>query len=512
MAIHWIRNCVGSHSQCNGGLRSGFFPTRVVDLGSSETIKEPMILERANILEPFVALSHRWGQHGLPKTTLSNISDRKRSLSVTTLSKTMQEVFTVVKKLGFRYVWIDALCIIQDSRDDWLIESAKMSDVFSAAVLTLAVADSDDHSTGLFRPRQARCVRPVRFEKFCLPRKARLWFEGEGVLYLMPSSPKVNKGIRPRGPLDSRGWVLQEQILSPRIPYYGNGELFWDCINLSASESSPVSASLLEDEKSAETWALKFIRRAITGTDGASIDQKYLKDAWLNLVINYTSRNLTYPTDKLVAIEGIVVSIQRIFYEAIAAGLWKEGLWRQLTWWSTSPRPASSLQSDGLGFLAPSWSWLNARGPINYHNSIPHSKGSSEFRELTSSIQVINIRTETIMRESEIQGELTVIGYCFPYLLTPNDCRTRAWKGFHKKTLNKGQWFLDDTFELPLKIECLILAEDYDLKVLVCLCMIPSPKRDDSFCRIGLCHWDGLLHDVERFTECAPTKRKLTIV
>ena len=74
------------------------------------------------------------------------------------------------------------ICIIQDSKNDWLAESAKMSDVFRSAVLTIAVADSEDHSEGIFRPRTAHCPRPVRFEEFRLPRRVRSWYRLDGRL------------------------------------------------------------------------------------------------------------------------------------------------------------------------------------------------------------------------------------------------------------------------------------------------------------------------------------------
>ncbi|KAF2805765.1 HET-domain-containing protein, partial [Mytilinidion resinicola] len=284
------------------------------------------LLEANSYRGPYVALSHQWGLSTLPSTTLANIEQRRQSIPLAGLTTTMRDAISIVRSMGLRYLWLDVLCIVQDSKEDWLAESAKMADVYRSAILTLAVADAEDHTEGIFRPREAHCVRPVRFEDFRMPRRERSWFDGEGALYIVPSSHQVAKGIRPRGPLDSRGWILQEQLLSPRILYYGKGEIFWDCVSTSASESSPTI-------------------------------QRYMEDVWIELVQNYSARTLTRPLDKLVAMEGILSSVEQIFGDVVVAGLWRHGLWRQLTWWTESMKRNVNSQSTSAKFTAPSWSW-----------------------------------------------------------------------------------------------------------------------------------------------------------
>ena len=510
VAIHWIRTCVTRHRQCNPGLCSRFFPTRIIDLGSPGEAHEPVIVEHAETFEPYVALSHRWGDAGLPQTTLANIAQRKRSVSVTELSKTMQEAIAVVRSLGFRYLWIDALCIIQDSKEDWLRESLRMSEVFKSAILTIAVTDSDHHSKGVFTAREASCVRPVRFEDFRMPRTSRSWFDGEGVLYVLPSAGKASKGVRPNGALDSRGWVLQEQLLSPRILYYSRGELFWDCVTVSASESSPISSSLLADDRSSETWALKLIRRVVTSATDVAAARKHMGAAWLELATNYSARKLSNPKDKLMAMEGILIRGSVLtFGDALVSGMWKSDLWKQLTWWTPGPNLDSHIEEPK--FLAPSWSWMSTDGPISYLNSLHRSKGVTEFKELAPSMEILDVRVETISREAEMRGILAVLGYTFPYRLTADDLREPIWKSFNRKKLNRGRWWFETRAKIPVDIECLVLAEDNDLKMLVCLCIVPSGEADGSFRRIGLCHWEGLIHDIGRFTVQPETRRRLTI-
>jgi hypothetical protein len=465
-----------------------------------------MLVEGASLLGPYVALSHQWGDAELPKTTLANIQQRRRSISRAALSKTIQDAISIVRELGFRYLWIDVLCIIQDSESDWLNQSATMGDVFRSAVLTLAVADSKDHSEGIFRPRQAQCVRPIRFEDFRMSRRIRSWFDGEGCLYLIPGTQKVAQGVRPRGPLDSRGWILQEQMLSPRILYYGRGELFWECIELSASESCPVSACLLSDDNSAESWAFRLLRKTISASADMAVAESRVQDAWMEFVKNYSARTHTYQSDKFVAIEGILSSMGRIYDDPIVAGMWKRNLWRQLTWWMEAPQSGSNRSPR---FTAPSWSWLNTQSSVFYHNTLRFGEGS-DFKDLVSSVEIQNVTTETVARDAEIRGTLTVAGETFPHVLTADDFKTPAWRFFHRRGMNKARWWLDEGLKLPTDILCLILAQDATTKMLVCLCLLPV-EGESLYKRVGLCHWDGLQHSVPRFTKAELVKQEITI-
>jgi hypothetical protein len=96
-----------------------FTPTRLVDLGDLKTANNPRLVTTRPVDEPYVALSHLWGREGLPITTLSNLNDHSQVIAMDTLSETIKDAMHIVKRLGLRYLWIDALCIVQDSKEDW---------------------------------------------------------------------------------------------------------------------------------------------------------------------------------------------------------------------------------------------------------------------------------------------------------------------------------------------------------------------------------------------------------
>lgn len=206
--VYWLSRCLEGHSQCRHNHASKHLPTRILEIGDIEGEQTLRLRQHVNLHVPYVALSHRWGVRGLPVTTLENIADRLKGIPAAELSETMRNAITVVRSLGYRYLWIDALCIIQDSTDDWLSEASKMSSVFNGAVLTLAVADAEDHTKGIFRKRVARCTRPFHIPYMRgIPHRDRVNVDGEAHYYIFPRSDLVGTGTRPKGTLDTRGWM-----------------------------------------------------------------------------------------------------------------------------------------------------------------------------------------------------------------------------------------------------------------------------------------------------------------
>lgn len=204
MALGWHENCTRDHTRCKPESHAGYFPTRVLDIRSSKISGRVRLMNDPSLREPYVALSHRWGTESLPTTMCHNLATRLEGFSMSELSPTMRDAVRIVQSLHYDYIWIDALCIVQDSEEDWLSEASKMSNVFSNAAVTVAVADSVQHSQGIFRARQTGFARP-----FCIPYlrdrpyRERADFDGEGEFYLFPDTQEV----RSRGPLDTRGWM-----------------------------------------------------------------------------------------------------------------------------------------------------------------------------------------------------------------------------------------------------------------------------------------------------------------
>ncbi len=145
LAESWIEGCRNEHVACTQRRDDSFAPTRLIDIGSATKdapITPRLILGSICEVDEYLALSHCWGTASgeqVPKTTNENLAERMVGIRWDELSKTFQDSLVIARRLGLRYIWIDSLCIIQDSDEDFEIECARMGQVYLNAVCTIAV-------------------------------------------------------------------------------------------------------------------------------------------------------------------------------------------------------------------------------------------------------------------------------------------------------------------------------------------------------------------------------------
>jgi hypothetical protein len=139
----WINECKSTHSMCRLA-ESPWLPTRLLDVGLLDGTKLPRLVETAeeHIEGPYAALSHMWGDptqgHAPPVRTLkANYAGMKAGIARKMMSKNFVDAVVTTRRLGFRYVWIDSLCIVQDSPEDWQKEAATMYKVYKFAEITI---------------------------------------------------------------------------------------------------------------------------------------------------------------------------------------------------------------------------------------------------------------------------------------------------------------------------------------------------------------------------------------
>jgi hypothetical protein len=283
----WITECIASHDACKTRVSSGFLPTRLVDVGAGSLKDEVRVIVTKEVnlaMAPaeyrYLALSYCWGKktddsakentsggkvygagpclRNSHVITSQNLSSYMMGISMTDLPATICDAFVVVRQLGMRYIWIDALCILQDSIEDWERESAQMGYIYANAYCTIAASSASHSDGGFLHPRAlGRCFAVsigtsdtakiaqeiAKLAHFQLPsRETRADRRKSGsnweslAFYAMNSD--WDKPLW-RNPLSSRGWALQEQHLSTRILYYTEEEVYWQCCCFSASEQLP---------------------------------------------------------------------------------------------------------------------------------------------------------------------------------------------------------------------------------------------------------------------------------
>lgn len=426
-----MSDCDRLHASCSGPTRI-YLPKRVLFIEANEQdgFNVRLVEPKATFESAYVALSHCWGNtqpcvtaHATSEDKLSTLDHRKSGIMWDTLPKTFQDAITLTSLLDISFIWIDSLCIVQNDKEDWATESAKMADIYEHASLTLSATVSAGDSYGCF-PESFSTSRSLSVSlpddvgtcEVAVRRPIAHWDEfGQSELHS-------------RFPLMSRGWAFQERLLSKRVLHFSESELVWECRELSTCEcggfggqTSPAGAfyqatKISEDEhkdvvgrrkqteedlgirRSQEEAVDKTWKSSTSGlrrSSARSIDwllkisktnqvlPSYSEsDPWVDvsrmpqcanhvfdfhrIVESYSALRLTKRSDRLPALSGLCKRMQHVRGE-YAAGLWLESIAFDLLWrverLNTESEETKQSEEEYCG---PSWSWVSAMDPVAY--------------------------------------------------------------------------------------------------------------------------------------------------
>ncbi|KAF6228975.1 hypothetical protein HO133_007088 [Letharia lupina] len=300
------------------------------------------------------------------------------------ISKTFKEAMLVVKALGERYIWIDSLCIIQDSpnRSDWFEESTKMHAIYANAFCNISATGAVDGRDGCFFDRSPLLVRPLRIKIA----------GGEDLppgTYLCVDCD-IWSGNIDNAPLTRRAWVVQERLLSRRVIHFSQRQIFWECRERQTCEIFPhgVPPQLQQSHEA----MFKGIDPDIEGARArerrgrVSHPELNVYELWNSIVEAYTQASLTMEDDKFVAIMGLAQRIQELLERRYFAGLWEKYLADQLLWSPARSRGMVKPQK----YIAPSWSWASFVVPITSPCLIRDTTDDNTL------IQIVDLDVQTI--------------------------------------------------------------------------------------------------------------------
>ena len=459
----WLTYCAVKHRDC--GSVDSPMPARVLDVGPPDGSQEPFLYSASGARGAYLVLSHCWGGELAQKTTAQNIVIHQQGMPLQSLPATFRDAVLITRRLGFRYLWIDALCIIQDSDEDWSTQSAKMSSIFGNALLMISASQSPDTTSGILREdaEMERIDLPeIRFDQ---PLEA-LEFNRQRLLGELHMELWVS-------PLSRRGWTLQESLLAPRIIHFTRQQVFWECRTCRRSE---IGDCVIPPERSRSDTS--DLRSFFGGFAEAANAPFYLYLLWYKMIENYSKRSLTFNDDKLPAIAGLVPRIRSSNLDIYLHGLWQLDLPRGIAWrwdeWSSERTPKSCAR-------APSWSWASTDGSITW--------GSLETRNFTD---IGNDRNFELLAVESTQGNTTDVH-------KPTTClkiKGSLMKAFYddlgqlkpEGPLGENQ---DDQVTISLQMDCKKLTPRacylfpvYQSEWLV---LEHIEASDDKFVRIGHC-------------------------
>ena len=387
----WMDRCKTNHAIC-GQLNKNtcsWYPTRLLEIGPLGTLR----LRITGInppTGPYLSLSHCWGSAVFLKLTLQNIDSLKFGISCSTLPKTFRDAAYITHKLGLKYLWIDSLCIVQNSVEDWRREAATMGKVYQHAFCNIAATGASDSSVGCFWDRNPLLAQVCKIDlTWELPLK--------GNFYCLDGSlwPR-NVG---EAPLNRRGWVVQERILSPRILHFSMQQLFWECHEMEACESFPGGLPEAPDPMTfIVRTGLKRIKPSVkdkTHNEMRKTSKESRLDGyayWDGIVDVYSRSSLTRQEDKLIALSGIAQEMSLLLNDDYLAGLWKNHLPSQLLWIVTSPLIANhgTPSFRPARYQAPTWSWASIVGHVVPGNLPPGHNWNTLPKVLNAYVEPIS--------------------------------------------------------------------------------------------------------------------------
>jgi len=255
----WLGRCCSSHDVCNARVAdSDFVPTRLIQICVDSETKQPTIrlLESKDLKEKpikYVTLSHCWGSTMPLKLQKDNYNDFLVKIPLASLSRVFWESIHLLTFFREEFLWIDSLCIIQDSGEDWFKESKVMGAVYQHGAFNIAATGFGNRPEASNEAERAVSrLFTFRRPSFQVPMGLRIKdqvdgnpYDGDGNLtlrndeYALFDADMLGNGIE-RAPLNTRGWVVQERALSPRTLHFGRDQIFWECGELRASEVFPL--------------------------------------------------------------------------------------------------------------------------------------------------------------------------------------------------------------------------------------------------------------------------------
>jgi hypothetical protein len=376
----WISNCVSGHEHCKQPVQVSL-PSRVVEIVDAESVR---VVSGANKPDDFyVALSYCWGGPQEFVLTEDTVAEKQDSFEITRLPATLRDAVTVTKALDIKYIWIDSLCIIQDSTEDKSKELPRMAEYYRNAYLTISASTGKCTepfliSEGLCKehpdsgiPKDLIPLGLLLSPIFEIVKQQDGGEENVGTRFTKDVIDYVL--VRKECPyflswevISQRGWTFQERVLSPRILLFG-GRLVWQC---HTSQESAGGVTYWDDDViniDHRTLGRALFKDQQRGNpkdaliDIDSVD-KELYGLWYKAVEEYTRRGLSNPSDKLPAISALAQVFQDLMCDRYIAGIWHGDLLRGLMW-STPPTLNVSRPPS---WRAPTWSWASHDNEVSY--------------------------------------------------------------------------------------------------------------------------------------------------
>lgn len=290
----------------------------------------------------------------------------------------------MTRRLGLKYLWIDSLCILQDSLEDWRHEGSSMAEIYSNSYITLAATNAMGSAGGFYRSMSSK--RDPQHLSYTLKDSKDGRKPFEVLVWENFPIPKKNF-VSGELPLLKRAWAYQERLLSPRTVHFADDMLYWECPSITTGETQGRITGLDGIE------AVHTVKAMLTAEAAVQPQHEYapmadslrtkpeqrLRLPWYNIVRQFTRCELTFSKDTLPALQGVARRVHSERRCAYYAGLWEDTLCSDLLWVLDVPCEIRPHE-----YRAPSWSWASTQGGVSW----PYS-----YNSLVKEVNVVSVST-----------------------------------------------------------------------------------------------------------------------
>ncbi|KAH7110580.1 heterokaryon incompatibility protein-domain-containing protein [Dendryphion nanum] len=371
----WLKRCKDEHAACRSERLASLhdtLPARIIYIDPDRTTEYAVLVNPSAVRGriKYLALSHCWGKSKPPICTKKqNLSAHQKEIPLCSLPKTFYDAVRITQLLGFRYLWIDSLCIIQDCPEDWQREAAKMASIYQSADIVLSAASASNSSEGFSTDTMLESAMNIPIFTPSSTALSRSESQGNETkhrrLFLRRESNSAIEFELQDCPIQSRGWIFQEILLAQRIVYFVNGHMIWQCHHSLESEDglfaltpSQFLPNSITDQGSISSTPLYDIESCSTSS--------HRVQSWWDILSGFFSRDFTKSTDSLPSLAGLIQFWQSASGDVPIVGLWKQDLVLHLCWYlphASGPRVPQQ----------PTWCWtsieLIARPDIQHISS-----------------------------------------------------------------------------------------------------------------------------------------------
>ncbi|KAI0803565.1 HET-domain-containing protein [Xylaria sp. FL0064] len=355
-----LQLCLTSHPRCKQ-TRPRVLPTRLLHIrkGGENNLHLQLVSTTEGHTGEYAALSYCWGGPQLLQLTKNTIHKfLQKPIERRALPKSLNDAVEVACSLELEYLWVDALCIVQDDEEDKRREIGRMSAIYHNSLVTIAAATSSSvHESFLgnrssFNAKYTACKVP-----FTLNPEDSVGSDGPSRITVVPVHAHQSHNF----PLNKRGWAFQEALLPPRLLVFGDLEPFvrcrtknvihrsFSCIEYGLSAGN--SRQLLDTPGSIQDYTSGLITDAKAGS---------LDSLWREIVEQYTLRDLSIPEDRPYAISGIIDFLSEALSDECHFGVWKSNPIICLLWKADPVQGATVVLPH-----VPTWSWMSIISPVD---------------------------------------------------------------------------------------------------------------------------------------------------